>query len=114
MRKTQRTAHSWYQMCLDSWSLRPRLLFRVSHSVGSGLTSTFISPLVQAPMHLRVSGLERIAQTARMTSLTYFKAFFFFFINSGAFLPRMTTKEKLIFFSQGRFTVWLGPVSLKI
>ena len=63
-------------------------------------------------MHLRVSGLERVAQTARMTSLTYFKAFIF--MNSGVFLPRMTAKEKLIFFFQGRFTVWLGPVSLKI
>ena len=45
MRKTQRTAHSWYQMHLDSWSLRPRLHFRVSCSGGSRLTFTSISPL---------------------------------------------------------------------
>ena len=117
MRKTQRTAHSWYQMHLGSWSLRPRLHFRVSCSGGSGLTSTSISPLwqgvVQAPIHLRVSALEWVAETARMISLTYFKAFIF--IDSGVFLPRMPAKEKLIFFFfQGRFMVWLGPVSLKI
>ena len=101
MRKTQRTAHSWYQMCLDSWSLRPRLLFRVSHSVGSGLTSTFISPLVQAPLHLRVSGLERIAQTARMTSLTYFKAFFFFFYKLWSISPQDDYQGETHFFFPG-------------
>ena len=83
-------------MYLDSRSLRPRLLFRVSHSAGSGLTSTSILPLVQAPTHLIVSELEQVAETARRTSLTYFKACIF--INSGVFLPRITAKEKLIFF----------------
>lgn len=82
-REAQTAVNSCYQMCLDSWSLRPKPNSRVSCSANSGLTS--ISPpvqgLIQASPSLRVQALVGcegrgrcpcLGQSISRTSLDHF------------------------------------------